>query len=143
MKRAVLILCTGNSCRSQMAEGIINHFLGDSWQAYSAGTKPSTVNPRAIEAMAEIGIDISHHRSKHVDEFDGRALDLVITVCGSADRNCPVWIGKERKVHIPFDDPYEATGSEEEIMAVFRRVRNEIREQIVSFLQSLEREYES
>ena len=134
MTRAVLFLCTGNSCRSQMAEGIVNHELGEQWTAYSAGTVPSIVNPRAIVAMAEIGIDISAHTSTHVDVFQDVPLDLVVTVCGNAELNCPLWLGSGHRVHIGFDDPAEATGAEDEIMAVFRRVRDEIRARIVPYL---------
>ncbi|MBL0173669.1 MAG: arsenate reductase ArsC [Ignavibacteria bacterium] len=134
MTRSVLFLCTGNSCRSQMAEGIVNHELGEQWTAYSAGTAPSIVHPRAVAAMAEIGIDISSHTSTHVDVFQDVPLDLVITVCGNAELHCPLWLGSGHRVHIGFDDPAEATGAEEEIMAVFRRVRDEIRARIVPYL---------
>ena len=133
-RKSVLFLCTGNSCRSQMAEGIVNHDLAAEWQAFSAGTQPSVVNPRAIAAMQEIGIDISAHTSKHADALRDVSLDLVITVCGNAEQNCPLWLGVGKRVHIGFDDPAEAAGSEEEIMAVFRRVRDEIRARIVPFL---------
>jgi arsenate reductase len=117
-----------------MAEGIVNHDLADGWQAFSAGTQPSIVNPRAIAAMAEIGIDISAQESKHVDIFRDVPLDLVITVCGNAEQNCPLWLGAGKRAHIGFDDPADATGSEDEIMAMFRRVRDEIRERIVPYL---------
>lgn len=137
MKRTVLFLCTGNSCRSQMAEGIVNHELGAAWQASSAGTNPSAVNPRAIAVLEEIGIDISSHRSKHVDSFRRTPFDLVVTVCGNAEAACPVWLGQGRRVHIGFDDPADATGSDEEIMAVYRRVRDEIRLRIVAYLRSI------
>lgn len=137
MTRSVLFLCTGNSCRSQMAEGIVNHDLAGEWRALSAGTRPSAVNPRSIRAMQEIGIDISTHRSKHVDEFRDMPIDLVVTVCGNAEHDCPVWIGTARRVHIGFDDPADATGSDDEIMAVFRRVRDEIRARIVPHLRAL------
>ncbi|MBI5646522.1 MAG: arsenate reductase ArsC [Ignavibacteriae bacterium] len=132
MKHTVLILCTGNSCRSQMAEGIVRHDFGDMWDAESAGTRPSTVNPWAIRVMQEIGIDISTHRSKHVDEFVGRHFDLVLTVCGNAERDCPVWPGYTRRAHVPFDDPADAQGSEEEILPVYRRVRDEIRREFAT-----------
>lgn len=137
MTRTVLFLCTGNSCRSQMAEGIVNHDLAGAWRAVSAGTRPSVVNPRSIRAMEEIGIDISAHTSKHVDAFRGATIDLVVTVCGNAEHDCPVWIGDAQRVHIGFDDPADATGSDDEIMAVFRRVRDEIRARIVPHLGSL------
>lgn len=137
MTRTVLFLCTGNSCRSQMAEGIVNHDLAGMWRALSAGTRPSVVNPRSIRAMEEIGIDISTHRSQHVDEFRDMPIDLVVTVCGNAEHDCPVWIGDAQRVHIGFDDPADATGSDDEIMAVFRRVRDEIRARIVPHLRAL------
>lgn len=139
MTRTVLFLCTGNSCRSQMAEGIVNHDLAGEWHAVSAGTRPTVVNPRSIRAMAEIGIDISAHASTHVDTYRGMPIDLVVTVCGNAEHDCPVWIGPERRVHIGFDDPADATGSDDEIMAVFRRVRDEIRTRIVPHLRALTR----
>jgi arsenate reductase len=136
VKRSVLFLCTGNSCRSQMAEGIVNHDLAAEWRAFSAGTQPSVVHPRAIAAMQEIGIDIAAHTSKHADALRDVPLDLVITVCGNAEQNCPLWLGAGKRVHIGFDDPAEAAGSEEEIMAVFRRVRDEIRARIVPYLSA-------
>lgn len=134
-KKQVLILCTGNSCRSQMAEGLINQDLGDSWQAYSAGTAPSGyVHPLAIKAMAELGIDISQGRSKSAGEFRNHAFDRVITVCDDAAENCPLWLGPGTVTHIGFFDPARATGSEEEQMAVFRQVRDQIRDQVVGYL---------
>ena len=134
-KKQVLILCTGNSCRSQMAEGLINHFLGDTWQAYSAGTEPSGyVHSMAVEAMAEVGVDISQNRSKSTNEFRDVPLDIAITVCGDAAENCPVWLGSGKVVHIGFPDPAKATGTDEEIMGVFRRVRDNIKEQILPYL---------
>ena len=117
-----------------MAEGIVNHDLAAEWQAFSAGTQPSVVNPRAIAAMADIDIDISSHASKHADAFRDVPLDLVITVCGNAEQNCPLWLGAGKRVHIGFDDPADATGNEDEIMAVFQRVRDEIRARIVPYL---------
>jgi len=136
-RRTVLFLCTGNSCRSQMAEGLVNHFLENSWQAFSAGTSPTAVNPDSIRVMQELDIDISTHRSQYVDEFRNTDIDHVITVCGNADQSCPVWIGAGVKTHIPFDDPAETSGSDEEVLAVFRRVRDEIREKVVPFLENL------
>ena len=131
----VLILCTGNSCRSQMAEGLINHFLADQWSANSAGTAPSGyVHPLAIRAMAELDIDISGGESKSVEQFRGENFAVAITVCDDAAENCPVWLGSGEKVHIGFDDPADATGTEEERMAVFRRVRDEIRAQVLPYL---------
>ncbi len=133
--KTVLFLCTGNSCRSQMAEGLVNHFLGDTWQAVSAGTQPSGyVHPLAVAAMAELDIDISAGRSKNADEFRALPLDLVITVCDDAAENCPLWLGQGRVVHHSFQDPARAEGSEAEQLLVFRRVRDEIREWLLPFL---------
>ena len=134
----VLILCTGNSCRSQMAEGLINHDLGDTWLAVSAGTAPSGyVHPLAVQAMAELGIDIGDGRSKHVDEFRDQAFEQVITVCDDAAENCPLWLGQGKTTHIGFFDPARASGSQEEQMLVFRQVRDQIREQVVGYLRGL------
>jgi arsenate reductase len=133
----VLFLCTGNSARSQMAEGLVNHFLGDTWEAFSAGTKPSgSVHPLAVQAMAELGIDLSAHRSKSTDEYRDVAFDRVITVCDHAARNCPAWLGKGLVKHIGFPDPAAAEGSEEERLAMFRQVRDGIREKVFEYLQS-------
>lgn len=133
----VLILCTGNSCRSQMAEGLINHHLSGRWEAFSAGSHPSgRVHPLAIAAMAEIGIDISRHHPESVEVYRNLSPDLVITVCDNAARNCPVWLGEGEKFHIPFADPAEAQGSEAERMAVFRGVRNQIAQDILPFLSN-------
>ena len=118
-----------------MAEGLIRHVLGDRVEVYSAGTHPGQVNPYAIRAMEEIGIDISGHRSKSVETFLNRDLDLVITVCSSAEKNCPVFPGRVKRAHIGFDDPAEATGSEEEILQVFRRVRDEIQQRLLPFVE--------
>jgi arsenate reductase len=133
MKKKVLFLCTSNSCRSQMAEGIANHFLGDRLEAVSAGTEESSVNPRAIVVLREIGIDISSHRSKNMDEFAGQSFDYVITLCGDANEKCPIFFGGVQRTHLGFPDPAKAMGSEEEIMAGFRRVRDEIREALLAF----------
>ncbi len=130
----VLVLCTGNSARSQMAEALINHFLGDRWQAFSAGTQPSGyVHPLALKALDEIGI---HHQgvSKPVDTFRGQDFDVVITVCDDAAENCPVWLGKGKRVHIGFPDPAKAEGSAEETLAVFRQVRDDIRARILAYI---------
>ncbi|MCB9006635.1 MAG: arsenate reductase ArsC [Ardenticatenaceae bacterium] len=134
----VLVLCTGNSCRSQMAEGLINAKLGDQFVAYSAGTQPSgTVHPKAIAVMAELGIDLSQNESKSTELFRGQYFDHVITVCDSAKETCPVWLGNAgQKTHIGFYDPAEATGKDEEVTAVFRQIRDQIADQILSFLQS-------
>ncbi len=126
MKRKVLFLCTGNSCRSQMAEAIVNARFGGQWVAYSAGTHPAgSVHPRAIRALEEIGI---HHqgRSKSAVEFQDFEFDLVVTVCDSAAEECPVWLGRGRRVHHGFPDPAKAVGLEEEMMNVFRDVRDAI-----------------
>lgn len=137
-KKQVLILCTGNSCRSQMAEGLINHDLGHAWQANSAGTAPSGyVHPLAIRAMAELGIDIGDGRSKSSEEFRTHPFDRVITVCDDAAENCPLWLGPGTVTHIGFFDPARATGTEEEQMVVFRQVRDQIREQVVGYLRDM------
>ena len=132
-KKRVLILCTGNSARSQMAEGLLRHMAGDRFDVQSAGTIASFVRPQAIRAMQEVGIDISSHRSKSVDEFAGHGFDYVITVCDNAKQNCPIFSGRTERIHWSFDDPAEAAGSDEEIMVVFRRVRDEIRRKLEDF----------
>jgi arsenate reductase len=130
--RCVLILCTGNSCRSQMAEGWINHELGDTWLARSAGTDPAEdVNPLAVRAMAEVGIDISDGIPEIVGRYLDQPWDLVITVCDSARETCPVFPGPVEQIHISFPDPADAEGSDNKRMAVFRSVRDAIREQLV------------
>jgi arsenate reductase len=124
----VLILCTGNSCRSHLAEGILRAAAGDILDVASAGSKPAGyVHPLAVGVMKEIGIDISAHRSKHMNEFLDRQVETVITVCGKADQACPMFPGQINRHHWPFDDPAHVTGTEEEKLAVFRRVRDEIR----------------
>ncbi|MBP7601187.1 MAG: arsenate reductase ArsC [Thermoflexales bacterium] len=138
MKHTVLILCTGNSCRSQMAEAIINARLGETWTAFSAGTKPAGyTHLLAIRALAEIGITHAG-RSKHADEFRDTAFDRVITVCDSAAEDCPVWLGAGKRIHIGFDDPAKAQGTDEQVMDVFRRVRDEIAAQIPAYLAEIE-----
>ena len=137
-KTRVLILCTGNSARSQMAEGLLRHDGGERFEVHSAGTISSFVRPQAIEAMREIGIDISGHRSKSVDEFIGQEFDYVITVCDNANENCPVFPGKTKRIHWSFDDPAEATGSEADVSEFFGRVRDEIRKQLKGFIESVE-----
>ena len=128
MKPTVLILCTGNSCRSHMAEGILKNAVGDLVDVHSAGSKPAGyVHPKAIEALREIGIDVSNHTSKHMNEFLDRPIHTVITVCGNADQACPMFPGQVHRHHWGFDDPAHATGTEAEILGEFRRVRNEIR----------------
>ena len=134
MKR-VLFICTHNSARSQMAEGMVNHDLAGKVQASSAGTEPSRVHPMAVAVMWELGIDILNHRSKSVDEFAGEKFDFVITLCDQAAETCPVFFGGTQRLHMGFPDPAAVTGSEEEKLAAFRKVRDQIREQIVGFLQ--------
>jgi arsenate reductase (thioredoxin) len=127
MKPTILILCTGNSCRSHLAEGLLRRALGDEFMVASAGSNPAGyVHPLGIKAMAEIGIDISGHRSKHLNEFLDQNVETVITVCGNADQACPMFPGQVNRHHWGFDDPAHATGSEDEQMQVFRRVRDEI-----------------
>ena len=127
MKPSILILCTGNSCRSHMAEGILRAAAGDFITVHSAGSNPAGyVHPQAIAALAEIGIDISAHTSKHMNDFLKRNIDTVITVCGKADQACPMFPGQVHRYHWGFDDPAHATGTEEEIQKAFRRVRDQI-----------------
>jgi arsenate reductase len=127
-KKSVLILCTGNSARSQMAEGLLRHDAGDRYEVASAGTRPSRLRPEAVAVMAEIGIDISGHRSKSVDEFTGREFDAILTVCDNARETCPVFPGSGKRLHRSFEDPAAAEGGEQERLAAFRRVRDQIRE---------------
>jgi arsenate reductase (thioredoxin) len=127
-RQKILILCTGNSARSQMAEGLLQHICGDAYVVHSAGTHPSSVRPEAIKALDEIGIDISQNRSKSVDEFAGQEIDYVLTVCDNAKENCPYFPAKARLVHHAFDDPAAVEGDEEARLAAFRRVRDEIRD---------------
>lgn len=128
VKPAVLILCTGNSCRSHLAEGMLRAAYGDILNVASAGSKPAGyVHPLAVRVMREVGIDISGHRSKHLNEFLDAPVDTVITVCGNADQACPVFPGQRNRHHWPFEDPAHAVGTEEQKLAVFRRVRDEIR----------------
>ena len=134
--KKILFLCTGNSCRSQMAEAIVNARLGDQWRAFSAGTQPAGyVHPLAIKALDETGIQ-HEGGSKHADTLRDIGFDLVITVCDAAAEQCPVWLGRGKKQHISFIDPAEAIGTEDEKLAVFRGVRDEIAEQIPAFLET-------
>jgi arsenate reductase len=136
MKRKVLFLCTGNSCRSQMAEAIINARLGDEWEAFSAGTKPAGyVHPKALEALSEIGIQ-HEGRSKLADEFKGVDFYLVVTVCDSAAEECPVWLGKGKRAHHSFPDPAKAEGTNEQVMNVFRAVRDDIEIEMIKLLKT-------
>ncbi|GIV95682.1 MAG: arsenate reductase [Herpetosiphonaceae bacterium] len=137
MKRRVLILCTGNSARSQMAEGLLRNLAGERIDVFSAGTRPSTVHPLAVRAMAERGIDISQQRSKHLNEFLDQPFDEVITVCDSAAESCPLFPGPARRIHWSFPDPAAAEGSEEERLAVFRHVRDAIESRLRAWLESL------
>lgn len=134
----VLILCTGNSARSQMAEGILRRDGGGRFEVESAGVMPTAVRPEAIQAMSEIGIDISAHRSKSVGEFAGRSFDYVITVCDHARERCPVFPEGAQRIHWSFDDPAAAPGPPPERLAVFRRVRDEIRARLADWIQSLD-----
>ncbi len=133
-KPTILILCTGNSCRSHLAEGVLKHAAGDILNVVSAGSKPAGyVHPLAITAMKEIGIDISSHRSKSWNEFINEPIETVITVCGNADQACPIFPGQVNRHHWPFYDPAHASGTDEEKLAVFRRVRDEIRRQFTAY----------
>ena len=133
----ILFLCTGNSCRSQIAEGWARYLKGGLIDAYSAGIRPIGVSSRAIKVMAEAGVDISTHKSQHFDEFSGIDFDYVITLCDNASKNCPVFPGKAKIIHKPFEDPYFATGREDEIMAIFRKVRDDIKKFIETLPESL------
>jgi len=134
-RKEVLILCTGNSCRSQMAEGIWRKLGADKWEAYSAGSEPAGyVHPLGVKAMEEIGIEIAANRSKHVDEFVDHDFDLVVTVCDGAKESCPVLPGAAQTVHWPFNDPASATGPDSEKLPVFQRVRDQIQARIEEFL---------
>jgi arsenate reductase len=139
-KLKVLFLCTGNACRSQMAEGWAGFLKEDVIEAFSAGIRPVGVNSRAVKVMAEAGVDISMHRSKHVDEFFGIDFDYVVTLCDNAAENCPVFTGNARIIHKPFDDPYYAAGSEEEVMDTFRKVRDDIKKFVQTLPEGLQEE---
>jgi arsenate reductase (thioredoxin) len=133
--KKVLVLCTGNSCRSQIAEGYLRHFAGKSWEIYSAGIETHGVNPRAITIMKEDGIDISGHTSNNIDEYIDLKFDYIITVCDNANENCPFFPGKAERFHHNFPDPAKASGTEEEIMAEFRKVRDMIKEYSRQFVK--------
>lgn len=127
-KQRILILCTGNSARSQMAEGLLRHYAGDKFDVESAGIQPGIVRPEAIAVMREIGIDISAHRSKHVDEFQGQRFNYVLTVCDNVKESCPFFVNGEKHLHHSFDDPPpQSQGSDVERLAIFRRARDELR----------------
>jgi arsenate reductase len=127
-KKKILILCTGNSARSQMAEGLLKHICQNKYEIFSAGTKPSIVRPEAIKVLREIRVDISNNRSKSVDEFVNKEIDYVLTVCDNAKENCPYFPAKTKLIHRSFADPAEVEGNEETRLAAFRRMRNEIEE---------------
>jgi arsenate reductase (thioredoxin) len=136
-EKSVLILCTGNSCRSQLAEAIVNHDLAGSWKASSAGTQPAGfVHPLALQVLEEIGI---HHEgvSKSMEQFRGIPFDLILTVCDDAAENCPVWLGSGKKAHISFPDPAKAGGTQAQVLAAFRSVRDDIRQQVVALLKTV------
>jgi arsenate reductase (thioredoxin) len=133
MKKSVLILCTGNSARSQMAEGLLRHDAGDRFEVSSAGTHPTRVRPEAIEVMKEIGVDISGHRSKSVDEFAARDFDYVLTVCDNAKESCPIYPGHGNRLHRSFEDPAAVEGAPEARLAAFRKVRDQIRGYLKEF----------
>ena len=138
-RKRVLFLCTGNSARSQMAEGLLRHLGGDRFEVFSAGIEPGHLNPLAVEAMRDLGIDISNHWSKSVDEFIGEDFDYVITVCDKASEQCPIFPGNTDRIHWSFIDPAAAEGDEAARLAVFRRVRNEIQQRLRLFLATQKR----
>ncbi len=135
-KKRILVLCTGNSARSQMGEGLFRAEGGDAFDVASAGTAPSSVRSEAIAVMKEIGIDISHHRSKSVDEFAGQSFDYVVTVCDNARDSCPVFPAGTARVHWSFEDPAAVKGTEEQRLTAFRRIRDQIREKVDTFIVS-------
>lgn len=134
--KKILVLCTGNSCRSQIAESYLRHFAGDSAEIYSAGIETHGVNPRAVQIMAEDHIDISCHTSNHINEYKDIPFDYVITVCDNAKKACPFYPGKVQRFHYNFPDPAKVSGTEEEIMAEFRKVRNLIKVYVADFVKS-------
>ena len=133
--KRILVLCTGNSARSQMGEGLFRHEGGAGYDVFSAGTKPASVRPEAIAVMREAGIDISGHRSKSVDEFAGQSFDYVVTVCDNARDNCPAFPGGTQRVHWSFEDPAAVAGSETERLSAFRRIRDQIHERVKEFFR--------
>ncbi len=138
-KKRVLFLCTGNSARSQMAEGLVNSLLGDRWSAFSAGTDlASSVHPLAVRVMNELGIDISNAKPKPVDGFRTDPFDAVFTLCSDAARRCPLWLGQAQEIHVGLPDPAQASGTEEEQLDVFRQVRDAIRNRVFSRLEAIE-----
>ncbi len=137
MKKKLLFLCTGNSCRSQMAEGLLRHWAGDRFEVLSAGTDPQAVHPLAVEIMGEIGVDISGHSSKSVKKFLDREFDYIITVCDRANETCPLFPGRAKRIHWNLKDPAQAEGNETEKLKAFRQVREELTSRIEAFLSSL------
>lgn len=137
MKPRILVLCTGNSARSQMGEGLFRHYLGDRFEVHSAGTRPSLVRPEAIAVMAELGIDISSHRSKPVEEFLDTEFRYVVTVCDHARESCPVLPGAAERLHWSFEDPAAVEGSQQERRAAFRRIRDQIRARVEEFARTV------
>jgi arsenate reductase (thioredoxin) len=136
--KTILVLCTGNSTRSQMAHGYLQHFAGNRAEVLSAGVETHGLNPRAVQVMAEDGVDIGHHTSNHVDEYADRVIDYVITVCDSAAERCPVWIGRTHRTHHAFEDPSKGTGSPEAVMDNYRRIRDQIRAFSQAFIERIE-----
>ena len=136
-KKKILFICTHNSARSQMAEGFVNTFFSDNFEAYSAGTEVAFVRPYAVKVMQEIDVDISKHRSKHLREFYGKDFDLVVTVCDNAKKICPVFPGAKRMIHQSFEDPSSTDGTEEEKLEVYRKVRDQIKNWLVENLNGL------
>jgi len=135
-RKRVLILCTGNSARSQMAEGLLRHLAGDRFAVESAGVSPTRVRPEAITAMREVGVDISKQRSKSVDEFSKQHFDYVITVCDNANEQCPIFPANTKRIHWSFEDPAATTGDEQTRLAVFRKVRDQIRDRLRLFVDA-------
>ena len=133
MKKKVLFLCTGNSARSQMAEGLLRHLRNNEFEVFSAGVEPKGVHPKAVQAMQKIGIDISGQKSKHIDELPDREFDHIITLCDHAAQNCPVFLGKGVRLHHSFSDPAAAVGSDHEVLEAFRKVRDELKQFILGF----------
>lgn len=133
MKTKILFLCTGNSARSQMAEGLMRHFRGNEFEVFSAGVEPKGVHPQAIAAMREIGVDISGQQSKHVDALPEKEFDCIITLCDHAAQNCPVFLGKGVRLHHGFSDPAAVQGSDHEVLEAFRKVRDELKQFILAF----------
>ncbi len=137
MKKRVIFICTGNSCRSQMGEGLLRHLAGDRFDVFSAGIKPGMVNPNAIKVMNEIGIDISQQTSDDVNKYIGEEFDYIITVCDNAKESCPIFPGSGKRIHWSFKDPADAVGSEEEVLNEFRTVRNQIKSTLEQFINPL------